>query len=255
MIDTNVHLSLWPFRRVPGDDVPALVALLTAAGVTQAWAGTFDALLHRDLSAANRRVAEDCAAFGDGRLRPVGSINPSLPDWQEDLRRCVELHGMQIIRLYPNYHGYALDDPKFAAVLDAAAERRLVVQLAVQMEDERTHHPLLKVPPVDLRPLTAVISARPGLRLVLLNAGALLRGNAIAQVVEAGQVYVDVATLEGVAGIERLSKVIPYQRIVFGSHAPFFNHRAAVLKLHESDIAEPVRRAIAVENAAKLLEP
>jgi predicted TIM-barrel fold metal-dependent hydrolase len=253
MIDTNLHLSRWPFRRVPDDDTPNIVAKLKAAGVTQAWAGSFDALLHRDLSAVNRRVADECARHGDGLLLPVGSINPTLPDWQEDLRCCSECDGMQVIRLYPNYHGYALDDPKFAAALDAAIERKLIVQLAVLMEDERTQHPLLRVPPVDLKPLKDLVAARPQLRLVLLNALMPLRADMIAALAEAGQVYSDIATLEGLAGLERLLKIIPYQRVLFGSHAPFFNHRSAVLKLQESDIAEPVRRAITVDNAARLL--
>ena len=160
---------------------------------------------------------------------------------------------MRIIRLYPNYHGYALDDPKFAAVLDAAGERKLIVQLAVLMEDERTHHPLMKVPPVDVKPLKALVAARPQLRLVLLNGMMLLKGEPLSDLIAAGQVYCEFATLEGIAGLERLLKTIPYQRVLFGTHAPFFNVQSAVLKLQESEIAEPLRRAITVENAAKLL--
>jgi hypothetical protein len=254
MIDTNLHLSRWPFRRLADDETPALVARLQAAGVTQAWAGSFDALLHRDLSAVNRRVADECAKLGAGILLPVGSVNPSLPDWQEDLRRCVEEHGMRVIRLYPNYHGYALDDARFAAVLDAAGERRLIVQLAQQMEDERTHHPLMKVPPVDMTPLPGLLGARPQLRLALLNALMLYRAEALSRVIGAGQVWCEIATLEGVAGLEKLLKSVPYERVLFGSHTPFFNHRAAVLKLEESELAEPVRRAIAEENARRILE-
>jgi hypothetical protein len=46
MIDTNVYLSRWPFRRLRGDETPELVAMLRRAGVTQAWAGSFDGVLH-----------------------------------------------------------------------------------------------------------------------------------------------------------------------------------------------------------------
>jgi hypothetical protein len=123
VIDVNVHLSRWPFRRLPDDEPAALVQGLRVAGVTQAWAGTFEALLHRNLADANACLADDCARHGEGLLLPFGSVNPANPDWREDLRRCVEDHRMRGLRLYPNYHGYKLDTPEFATLLDLVSER------------------------------------------------------------------------------------------------------------------------------------
>jgi len=43
IIDSQVYLSRWPFRRIPGDeDTSALVELLRGHGVVQAWTGSFD---------------------------------------------------------------------------------------------------------------------------------------------------------------------------------------------------------------------
>ncbi|MEK7752956.1 MAG: amidohydrolase family protein, partial [Acidobacteriota bacterium] len=197
IVDTNVNLSRWPFRRLPDDEPAALVARLRRHGVVQAWAGSFDSILHRDLAGVNARLASDCRAYGDGLLLPFGSVNPRQPDWREDLRRCHEEHRMKGIRLHPNYHGYDLRDPLFAEALSLAAARGLVVELALRMEDERTQHPLVRVAPVDPAPLPALIGHEPKLRLVILHWKDLLRGELMRRLAAAGEVYFEISTLEG----------------------------------------------------------
>lgn len=253
LVDVNVYLSRWPFRRYAGDEPAALVASLKQHGVVQAWAGSFDGLLHKDMAGVNGRLAEECRRHGPGLLVPLGSVNPLLPEWPEDLRRCAEVHRMPGIRLHPSYHGYGLDHPEFARLLELAAQRKLVVQLAVIMEDERMMHPLMRVPPVNLAPLAALVKKLPGLRLVLLNAMRTVREPALASLVRAGQVYVEIAMLEGVGGLERLAAALPAERILFGSFSPMFYFEAAAGKLQESELPPHQRRAIATENARALL--
>jgi len=249
MIDVNVYLSRWPCRRLPCDDTSALVEKLRKAGVKQAWCGSFDALLHKDIAGVNLRLAEECKTHGDGLLVPFGAINPKLPDWQEDLRRCAEVHKMPGIRLHPNYHGYKLDDPDFAALLAAAAERKLIVQLAIRMEDPRTQHPLLQVPDVDAAPLEGLVKQHPKLRLVLLNGLMPLRPDLIDKLAAAG-VWFEIATLEGIQGLTRILKTVPLERILFGSYFPFFAWEAAKLKLQESALARFQVEGITEKNAA-----
>src|ERR1019366_8319067 len=94
MIDANVSLFRWPFRRLAGDDPAELVARLRNKGVSQARAGSYEALMMRDVSGVNARLAGACLQHGPDFLVPFGVVNPREPDWKEDLRRCHELHKM-----------------------------------------------------------------------------------------------------------------------------------------------------------------
>ena len=74
IIDTNINLSRWPFRRLAGDETPDLVAKLRKRNVVQAWAGSFDGILHKDIGGVNARLAAECSTHGKGILAPFGSI-------------------------------------------------------------------------------------------------------------------------------------------------------------------------------------
>lgn len=252
MIDTNAWLGRWPFRRLPLDEPAALARRLRSLGVERAWVGHLDALFHEDVAAVNARLAEQCDRLGDGLFLPFGTVNPTLPDWREDLRRCREVHRMPGIRLHPDFHGYASDDPVAAELLSEAARRGMVVQVAMRMEDPRTRHPRLDLAEVDPAPLVELSGRIPGLRLVLLNAGNSL-GPAARQLIGPGKASVEIATLEGVGGLDRLIEAIGTDRILFGSHAPLFVPESAVLKLRESSPAPEAIDAVARGNALRLV--
>jgi len=253
IVDVHVSLSRWPFRRLPCDETPKLLAKLREMNVAQAWIGSFDGLFHKDIGGVNARLAEECGKCPPGLLVPFGSVNPTLPDWREDLRRCHEDYRMPGIRLHPGYHGYRLDDPVFAELLTLAERRSLIVQLAVRMEDLRMQHPLMRVHDVDVKPLPGLVAARPKLCLILLNALCTVRGDALRRLTDAGNVYFEIAMLEGVGGISKLLRSVPAGRILFGSHFPFFQLEAAVLKLRESDLASSDADAVSHKNAVQLL--
>ena len=253
LIDVNTYLARWPLRHLPGEDTADFVSRLRRHGVVQAWVGSVEGLLHRDMATVNARLADECRRYGDSLLVPFGSVNPKLADWQDDLRRCVEEHRMPGIRLHPNYHGYKLDDPDFAKLLRLAAERGLLVQLALIMEDERTMHPLLRVEPTSVTGLAGLLKQTPGLRLVLLNSQRVLGGRVLADLMAAGEVYVEIAMLEGVGGVAKLLTQVPPNRVLFGSYTPLFYCESALLKLHESPLSDEQLGAIRGVNARRLL--
>lgn len=239
LVDSNVSLFRWPFRRLPLDETETLVEKMRALGIGSAIAGSFEGVFQRDLLAVNERLAKVCSRFPE--LHPVGSVNPTAPGWEGDLSECVEKHGMKGIRLHPGYHGYTFDDPAFAKLLALATEADLVVQIAMAMEDTRTQNDIARVSDVD-------ISALPdlgGCRVQLLNwkpRGGIPSG-----------VYFDTARIDGTDGIPKLLIGVSPKQILFGSHAPFLIPEAALIRaVHENQISEDSRRMILGENAKQL---
>jgi len=261
IIDTNVHLFRWPFRGLKYDRTEALVQKLRRHRIAQAWAGSFEFVLHKQLDGANRLLAAECREQGRGLLIPIGSVNPVWPDWEEDLRRCHEQYKMPGIRLYPAYHGYGLDHPELLRLLASAARRGLLVQIVIRMEDERVHHPSIVAPVVSAARLPEILAKVPEARVQLLNADTVFRGGRVRALIEQTRTTFDIAAVEGDGGIGRLVDgthptyrcLVPMERLLFGSHAPFFPCESALLKLFESPLDRPQLDKVMYANAHRLL--
>jgi hypothetical protein len=265
IIDTNVHLFDWPFRTLKYARTKALVAKLRKHRIVQAWAGSYEGLLHKNVDAVNARLADECQANGDKMLVPFGTINLALPDWEEDLRRCQEKYKMPGIRLYPSYHNYTLQKPEVAKLLELAGKRGLLVQLAVRMEDPRVHLPVTLTPPVDVASLPELLAVQPGVKLQLLNAfngTDPLRGQVGRRLIEETKVTFDFSHIEGQGGVGKLiagdkdagRPPLAVERLVFGTHAPFFPCESAVFKLFESPLGRPELEKLMRGNAERLLK-
>ena len=79
-----------------------------------------------------------------------------------------------------------------------------------------------------------------------MRAGLLLRLQA------SRRVWLDLSTLEGMAGIGRMLKQVSADRLVFGTAAPFYIPESAILKLKESKLTKEQLDAITFKNAQAL---
>jgi len=253
IIDVNVNLSRWPVRRLKYDDTTRLWQHLSEKKITQAWACSYDGLLHKDISAVNARLTTECDTIGRDKLVPIGAINPTLPDWEEDLRRCAEEHQIPGIRLHPDFHHYEYEDERLIELLKLVQSAGLFVQICPRMEDERTAHQSIRLQYPDKTKLPALLQRFPELNFIISNGLRDYRGSKISELVAAGNAWIDISTLEEVLGISKLLKLIPLERILFGSHAPFFHLESALLKLRESELGQAELDAISFKNAQKIL--
>ena len=261
IIDTNVDLFNWPFRALKYRDTTALVAKLKRHRIIEAWAGSFEALFSKDMSGVNTRLAEECRTQAPGFLIPFGSVNLAWPDWEEDVRRCHEVHKMPGLRIYPGYQPFDLDHPGMERLVQMTTERSLILQVVFGMEDPRVHHPIIKVGPVSLPPLVKAVKKTPGAKVELLHFPGSSPGKDLAEFIAEKNTFLEISRLEGNGAVGRMIGSIqglpsgraPVERIVFGSHAPYFPVETALLKLVESPLDPQELQAIMQSNARRLL--
>ncbi len=239
-VDTNVSLFEWPFRRLPLDETAKLVAKLRGLGIGRAWAGSFEALLHRDLAGVNARLAEACSPHPE--LIPVGTVNVTLPGWEDDLEQCLERHRMPAVRLYPNYHRYDLADPRCGDLLRRVSKAGRLLQIAVALEDTRTQHPLVRADDVDTAPLASWLGKLADVRVQLL--GHRLRGRALQQLTAIDRVLLDTSRVDGTDSIRKLIETVGPDRVMYGSHAPFLIPEAALIRVYESQLDDSTLLAV-----------
>ena len=263
IVDTNVNLFEWPFRKLKYGSTEALINKLRKHRITQAWAGSFEALFSKDIDGVNTRLAEECRKRGDGMLLPFGTVNLAWPDWEEDLRRCHEVHRMPGIRLYPAYQTFDPGHADFARFVELATDRKMIIQVVGDMEDNRHHHPIVAIRSVDMAPIIDVCKRIPAARIELAYWNHRVSSSLLAKLVAETNVFFDTSRVEGAGEVGRLIEgrswtrtetAIPVDRFLFGSHAPYFPVEANVIKLFEHPLTVEQTVAIMNGNAKRLLQ-
>ena len=165
------------------------------------------------------------------------------------------------IRIYPGYQPFDLDHPGMESLVKMISERDLVLQVVFGMEDPRVHHPIINVGPVTFAPLLKAVKGTPNAKVELLHFSASIRDEELSQFLAQTNLVMDISRLEGNGAVGRMigsvqglpSARLPVDRVVFGSHAPYFPVETAILKLIESPLDVQQLQAIMQDNARRLL--
>lgn len=251
-IDVNASLGNWPFRMLPNNTPDALLRLMDANGIEKAWVASFDCVLNREGKTANLALAEAVAPHLD-RLTPFAAVNPAFPTWDADIDFYLDELGMAGIRTYPNYYGYGLDEACFGDLLDCARRRGIPLEIAVRVADERMHHPLVKVPAVEIPKFGRQLDRIGDAKIIFVN----VRQSEFAAVAKLADgnsnIFVEISHVEGVGGVGPLIERFGDRQVLFGTHAPLLYATSAILKLAEADITDAQRENVCSANAERIL--
>ncbi|HEV8176809.1 MAG TPA: hypothetical protein VGP44_03870, partial [Gemmatimonadales bacterium] len=137
-LDVNSFLGSYPFRRVPGTSVDALLGAMDRVAIDQAWVTHLPGIFWRDPAAGNPWLYETTARHD--RLQPVPAVHPGLNGWEAVLTEAREA-GVPAVRCDPTYYGLDPVGAEMRALTQACSAERLPLMLAVRLEDARQRHP------------------------------------------------------------------------------------------------------------------
>lgn len=169
MIDVNAFIGAYPFRHVPHPEPEVLVRVLEREGLTGAWVGHLPSAFHRDPAHGNAELYAKLAPHA-GVLRPVPTIRPDWPRWDEQLEKAIE-RGAPAIRAYPAQWGLSADDGRMKGLAARCAERGLVLILTVRFEDLRQRHRLDTAGDLSAAAIRAVARSDAGAQVLVTSAG------------------------------------------------------------------------------------
>ena len=168
LIDVNAYLGHWPFRKLRHSTASALLRLMDKKGIDEAWVSSASAVLYKNPQTANEDLAKETRKHRD-RLVPFAVIDPAYADWEYDLDQSVEELGCRGVRIYPDYHGYGLNDAASHELVTAATERDLLVSIPLRAVDARQRHWLIDIEDIGAAQVVPLIRKFPKARFVLLN--------------------------------------------------------------------------------------
>ncbi|WP_336211996.1 amidohydrolase family protein [Nonomuraea sp. LPB2021202275-12-8] len=239
LIDADVMLGRHPRRDVGGGTVTELLAAMDHVGVAEAVVGNMTSWLH-DPERGNRELLGLLA--GQPRLSPCWVMLPDTcgeSGTAAGFADAAVQAGVVAVRAFPREHGYDLDGPDAAAVLDAVESVRLPL--------------LVDAGQTTWQAVEALATAHPSLRIVVGGVGYRMLRQIAGVLDRTDNVSVGLADLSSHRGLEWLAGRFGAGRLVFGTGAPYRDPAEAVTRLLWSELAEGEVAAIGAGNLRRLL--
>lgn len=248
-LDADVLLGHYPFRRFPypNHEPAQLKEYLQSRGIARACVSSLHALFYTDPQQGNDELLP--GIIHDDFFIPVAVVNPSLPNWRRGIDKSRQAYGVTIARLAPSYHAYDLSAPFALECIQELSSQGLLVSIVKRIEDERMHHPLMKVAAVDNAAIltAAAITERP----------LLIHGVYFAELPElkvASNLFFDISFIETIDTLARSAELLPQSRLLFSSHTPFFYPEAAINKVQLWQTSAANCAQVAGESLAALFD-
>ena len=196
-----------------------------------------------------RGINDWVATIGSKRIVGFGAMHPELEHPADEVARMAAL-GIRGFKLHPEHQAFAPDEPRMAAIYDAAVANDMTVLFHAGHDE--LHDTLRGTP----ESFVAVLEGYPGLRVVLAHLGGYRVWNHVAELLVGRDVYLDTAyTLGHLPDADFVEIVHAHgaEKILFGSDGPWTDAGAEIAWLRSLPLRQGVIDAVLGGNAERLL--
>jgi len=245
IIDALCDRGHTPYREI---GQRAVAYVMDRCGIGAACVSLAVGMFAFDAREANERLVQAIARHRN-RLWPIGTLDPTVPTWREDLEDGLGRLDLAGFRLHPTYHGYPLDAPDALDLATWLADAGHPLFVALYVDEERFQHPAIRVPDVPIAEIVRLIRQAPATTIVLNS----LKVEHALPLLEAGlhldRVYLDVNAMDmPFDGLRSLAETHGVDRLVFGTQMPFLYPEAALMVVEHSGLASVEIEAILERN-------
>jgi uncharacterized protein len=257
----DIHTHVWP-DALAAKAVPALQAAGdhlvarydgTVSGLLEEMdRGGVDVSVIQPVATKPGQVApinDWAAAQASDRIVAFGAMHPDLPDPAVEVARMRSL-GLRGFKLHPEHQSFAPDEPKMAAIYEAAVEYGMIVLFHAGAD---VIHPTVHGTPASF---ARVMDAWPRLNAVLAHLGGFREWEGVAEHVAGRDVWLDTAYTLGHLPDEEfvaLARAHGTGRVLFGSDGPWTDAREEIARLRRLPFTSDELDDILGGNAARLL--
>jgi predicted TIM-barrel fold metal-dependent hydrolase len=244
--DMHGHMGSHPSIYFPRPDVDAMVRTMDECGVRFLVFSHHHALHGPDIG--NRPSPEAVRRYPD-RLRAYWVVNPNYPEQLEAALPNLEALIPDVylgFKFLSDYHGIALTDDRYRPAWEVAQERELLVLVHTWGGS-----------PLDGPDVVRPMAERyPRVRLLLGHSCHGEWDKAVALARDYEHIYLELTAVFDDRGIlEKFSREVGSDRLLFGTDLPWFDPHQAVGALITAHIDDEDRHNICHRNAERLLAP
>jgi uncharacterized protein len=252
-IDVNTFVGAYPFRRVPGTSVPALLEAMDRVGIDRAWVSHLPSLYWRDPAAGNSWLYQTVKR--SERLNPVPAVHPGLAGWEELIPEARQA-GAPAVRCDPTFYGLDPRGPEMLKLTAQCAAEGMALLMAVRLEDGRQRHPNDGAAELPAAAVRALVRSDPAVRLIVTHAdrGFVEEVHFGSTPQEASRIWWDICWIWGPPEdhLEIVFRTVGVDRFLFGTGQPLRIPEAAIAKLDLLDLGAEQRTAIESGNATSI---